>query len=267
MRLARALTLLAGLLAAPPAFACGPASDCMLGERSYRIAMPEGADGPVGAILHVHGYKGSADGVMRNRALRGMARDLGVALIAANAVEGRWSLPNAPGGRGAGYADELAYFDALVADAAARFPIDPHRIMVSGFSAGGMVVWNLACDRPEAFAAYAPVAGTFWAPLPESCEGPAPPMVHVHGTSDEVVPLQGRPIGDTRQGEVEGAIALFERVHGFRVDGVAREGDLICDRWRNAESTDFWLCLHEGGHRLDPAWLAHAWRTMLRGRG
>ena len=70
----RYLISLLFLLTAPAAFACGADSNCPIGDRHYRIVMPEGHDGstPVGALIWSHGYKGSAAGVMRNKGLRRM---------------------------------------------------------------------------------------------------------------------------------------------------------------------------------------------------
>ena len=49
---------------AAPALACGPDTDCAVGDRTYRIALPEGHDGaaPVGALVWAHGYRGTAAG-------------------------------------------------------------------------------------------------------------------------------------------------------------------------------------------------------------
>ena len=61
-----AIFLTTGVLAGP-ALACGPDTDCMLGDRHYRIAMPEGqSTDPVGAVVFAHGYRGSAAAVMQN---------------------------------------------------------------------------------------------------------------------------------------------------------------------------------------------------------
>ena len=81
-----------------PAGACGVDTDCPVGDRIYRIAMPQGHNGvtPVGAVVWAHGYRGSAAGVMRNGSLRRMASDAGLALIAAQGVNGTWDLPNGP---------------------------------------------------------------------------------------------------------------------------------------------------------------------------
>ena len=62
------------------ALACGIDTDCTIGDRTYRIAMPDGT--PKGALIHAHGYRGTAQGVVRNRSLRGAVNGLGLALIA-----------------------------------------------------------------------------------------------------------------------------------------------------------------------------------------
>ena len=41
--------------------------------------------------------------------------------------------------------DEIAFMDAVRADMLARWPIEPSEILVTGFSQGGSMVWDLAC--------------------------------------------------------------------------------------------------------------------------
>ena len=247
-----------------PAFACGPDSDCTLGERSYRIRMPAGHDGtmPVGAIIHMHGYKGTAKGVMANKGLARMASELGLALIAAQTAGDDWVIPNAPRKREADGSFEFDYFDALIADVTNRFPVDTDRLVASGFSAGGMMVWNLACHRGDRFAAFAPFAGTFWGPVPESCPSAPAHLIHTHGTSDKVVPLDGRPIADTRQGAVADAIALFVREGAFDEPVENGTGAFACERRTNPDGRILELCLHPGGHAMRPQWLERAWRQF-----
>ena len=152
--------------------ACGPDTDCVIGnDRHYRIRMPEGHNGKtkVGAIFFMHGYRGSAAGIMRNKALGKVISDMGLALIAPKAAYEDWAIPGAPSDH---TPVELEYFDAVVKDIEAKFAIDTSRMMASGFSAGGMMTWNLACDRSNLFAAYAPIAGTFWEPTPKNLQYP-----------------------------------------------------------------------------------------------
>jgi polyhydroxybutyrate depolymerase len=256
------------LLSVAPASACGPDSDCALGERHYRIALPDGHDGtrPIGAILHAHGYKGSAAGAMRNNGLRQVARDLGLALIAADSKGDDWSLPHSPAtmreGKPADLEGELTYFEAVLDDAARRFGVDRTRVLATGFSAGGMMVWWLACHRSDLAAGFAPISGTFWAPVPDACPADPAHLLHTHDMADPVVPLDGRTIGPAKQGEVMRALAMYRATGGF-VDAQTYGADgLDCTRWRNPDGKLLELCLHPGGHSMDGRFVRRAWRAL-----
>ena len=242
------------------AAACGPDSDCRLGDRTYRIRMPAGHNGStsVGAIIYMHGYRGTAAAIMRNKAFGSAVSDLGVALVAPKSLGDDWSIPNAP----REYTDDFVFFDRLLEDITTRFAIDPKRIMATGFSAGGMMVWNLACQRGESFAGFAPIAGTFWAPIPESCPSPPVHLLHTHGTTDRTVPLRGRPIQKTHQGDVYKALSLFGEAGNFGSSETYEVLDLKCERRLNPEGRALELCLHPGGHRFKREYVVRAWREL-----
>ena len=249
--------VLALLLAAGAVRACGVESDCRVGERLYRISLPEGATGPVGAVVWGHGYRGTAAGVMRNGSLRRMVHEAGLALIALEAKGGGWDIPNNPRDMASTGAAEFAYVEAVIADAEARFGIDRGQLVASGFSAGGMLAWNLACARPELFAGVVPVSGTFWQAPPEACVTPVVSLVHVHGDSDQTVPLDGRAIRQTRQGKVSEALEMYRVLGGFGAEIERRDGPLRCREARNAEGALLAFCLFEGGHSFRTEYLAH----------
>ena len=254
-------------LAAAPAIACGAETDCVVGDRSYRIALPEGHDGStiVPVVAFAHGYQGSAAGVMRNGSLRRMVSDLGAALIAFNAEDGSWNLPNHPRDRDSDGSREFAYVDAVLDDAAARFALDSDRIMATGFSGGGMLVWNLVCARSGSFAGFAPIAGTYWLEPPEVCDMPVASVLHIHGNADKTVPLDGRAIGDTKQGEVDEALAMYRAFGGFgppqRTDN---DAGLVCDESTNPKGDLLSFCLFEGGHSFRTEHLRYAWDRLKR---
>lgn len=252
---------------APAAQACGTDSDCHIGDRSYRIYLPSGIDADavssdrrVGAIVFSHGYRGSARGAMRNGALRAVADRLGVALIAGKSLRDDWVLPGAPSDPGYDGTVELDYYDAVIADAAARFPIDARRLMATGFSAGGMMTWNLICHRGHRFAAFAPVAGVFWDPIPATCPSSPAHVIHMHGDADRIVPLEGRRIGPTTQGDVWETVKMYAAAGGFRAATLVDWEDMRCRRRTNTDGKVLELCVFEGGHdfrarRLEAAWL------------
>ena len=247
------------LLLATPAIACGPDTDCKVADRSYRIAMPDGWDGTskVPALVWSHGYRGSAAGVMRNGSIRRMLSDAGFALIAAQGVNGTWDLPYGPRTFDSDGAAEFTYFDAVIADATQNHHIDPDRIVASGFSAGGMMVWNLACTHPENFAGFVPISGTFWLMPPPACEGPAESIVHIHGTQDRTVPLDGRRIRETKQGQVATALLVYERFGEFGEKAPYDAGTLACETRSNAQGEILDLCLFDGGHSFRTEFLKH----------
>ena len=263
------LTIFAALVAAVSALtvvngaanACGPDTDCAVGDRTYRIRMPDGHDGqsPVGAIMFMHGWRGSAAGVMKNGSLGKAVSDLGLALIAPKSYNQDWDIANSPSQVGL---YEIDFFDSLLADVAERFPIDSNRIMATGFSAGGMMTWTLACERGDRFAGFAPIAGTFWSPVPESCPSPPVHLMHIHGTTDTMVPIAGRPIAQTAQGDVRKALAMFSEAGGFTGSESYDVGELSCQRQTNADGKILELCLHDGGHSFRTEYVVRAWREL-----
>jgi len=264
-----ALLLLTPILLAvtpPPVHACGPDSDCAVGgDRVYRIKMPEGHDGttPVGAIVYAHGLGGSAEKVMRNGSLLRMASRLGVALIAGSSAKRVWAIPNIPT-KYPEDIDELAYFDRVVQDAAARFPIDRDRMMATGFSLGGMMVWELICHRSERFAGFAPIAGTFWKPEPARCTAPPASVVHIHGDADPVVPLTGRKIRTAHQGDVRKVLGMYARYGDFGPATRAQRGDWRCEDRANPQGRFLEFCLFEGGHSFRTEHVRRAWERVVR---
>ena len=111
------------------------------------------------------------------------------------AIEGRWSywrggsvlLP----GQGTDEVDDVGFItvvlDALVAEGVAN----PGRIYVAGISRGALMTWTLACQRPERFAAAAPLSSGMTEAHPAACS-PARPvaLVAVAGPAAPVPPPQ-----------------------------------------------------------------------------
>ena len=255
-------------LAAGPALACGAQTDCPLttpngDARTYRIHLPEGG-APTGAIVHAHGYRGSAQGVMNNKAMLRLAGRLGVALIAVNADDHPdWVLPGAPRDPGYSGRRELDYVRAVVEDAAARFDIPRGRMMMTGFSAGGMLTWNVLCDDGALFAGYVPLSGVFWDPIPPACSGASANIIHFHGMEDPVVPMAGRPIRTTTQGDVREALEMYQRWGGYGAAETAKwDDDLTCERRINGDGKRLELCLFSGGHSLRLRDIERAWRRF-----
>lgn len=251
-----------------PGGACPADGGCIVASGSYRIVLPPQAsrERPVGAIMYFHGYQGSAEETIADPGLLAVALRLGVALIAPDGAAHSWSYPGSP----ARNRDEFAFVGQVLDDVAQRFPIDPRRILASGFSQGGSMVWYLACRMPTRFAAFAPIAGAFWEPLPERCDGPRPPLIHVHGTSDTTVPLTGRALrSGARQGDVFRSFAILApggctAPWAEAARAASQSKGLACRIASGCGgSARLELCFHAGGHEADPAWVERAWRLTM----
>lgn len=254
------------LLGAPLAAQdCGGVdAPCEIASGQYRIVMPEtDGDGAVPALMFLHGWGGSGQGVLRMGGLVATALARGYAVIAPDGLpraSGRglsWGFhPRRPGPR-----DEIAFLQAVRDDAVARHGIDPARVVLGGFSIGGSMTSYVACAAPDAFAAYVPVAGAFWVPVPENCAGPVT-LLHTHGWTDPVVPLEGRILrgsgdGVFAQADVWQAMQVWRAAGGCppNADTHAETGRFLRRDWtRCAAGGRLGFALHAGGHAVPLGW-------------
>lgn len=249
-------------LSATAAHSCGIETDCGVGDRTYRIAVPDAA--PDGAILFAHGYRGSAAGAIKNAGFRDMVTEMGLAFVALDAgASDDWHLPNSPSHPRASGAREFDYVADVTAALQENYGIAADRIMITGFSAGGMLVWNLACARPDLAGGFAPVAGTFWLTPPDDCAAPAASIIHMHGDSDRIVPRGGRPIGPTRQGDVADSMAFYTAFGAFSATGTRNGAGLDCTQNRNADGAILEFCGYSGGHSFSRAYVKDAWEQFI----
>jgi predicted peptidase len=80
-----------------------------------------------------------------------------------------------------------AAVNALIDELVQRLAVDANRIYLTGLSRGGHGTWAIAADRPERFAAIAPVCGA--ADPAKACSLKAVPVWAFHGENDTVVSL------------------------------------------------------------------------------
>jgi len=170
-------------------------------ELVYAAHVPEG-EGPHPTLLLLHGWGASAHDLL------GLAPILygGRALVLC--PQGALAMELAPGMAGYGWfplgegrepdAEEVeASAETLVRfldQACERYPVDPHRLVIGGFSQGGFMAYLLALRTPERFAGL--LAMSAWLPAAvdlglEKTSGHSQlPTLVVHGSDDPAIPIE-----------------------------------------------------------------------------
>lgn len=246
---------------------CGPDDQtaCDIGDGQYHLSLPEPVTEGAPAVMFLHGAGSSGENVLRNKGLVNALLDRGYAVIAPTGARsfgsgnGRsWNFY--PGWEGR---NETQFLKHVVEDAETRFNIDPERILMSGFSAGGFMVNYLACDDPGAFAAYAPVAGGFWRPHPVECSGPVR-LFHTHGWTDKTVPIEGRFLGNKRfqQGDIFAGLEIWRAANlcpDEKPTSYSESGNFLRRTWSGcAIGSALEFALFPGGHTVPKGWAGMA---------
>ncbi len=85
--------------------------------------------------------------------------------------------------------DDVAFTAELLDSIESQFCVDTGRVFAMGLSNGGFFSTVLACAMADRIAAVATIAGITH---PDGCEPVRPvPVLHFHGTADNVVPFDG----------------------------------------------------------------------------
>ena len=235
---------------------------CKITSGKYSFAAPTEPPGPHGypAVVHLHGWSSSPKAVLGNDRFVQDVTSRGYVLIAPFGEvqpSGRrdWSVAD---GQTRPRRDDIAFLANVIEDAAKRLNVDKSRVLLSGFSRGGSMVWDVACQAPGTFNGYAPVGGGFWNPLPNSCEAPVK-LFHTHGWVDATVPLEGRRLGNSGlvQGDVFEGLNILKRTNGCRRRASERtnNGNKWVRTWRScSEDSELRLMLHPRGHITPEGW-------------
>lgn len=156
--------------------------------RSYIYYAPDQNNEPLPLLIAMHGYTQTSGTIMNFSEFNELADEHNFMVVYPQGIDNSWNV----GFSGASTADDVGFIDALILKLSTDFPIDEERIYATGFSNGGFMSYRLAYELPEKIAAIAPVAGTITTQAFASWEATnAKPILHIHGTSDFVVPYEG----------------------------------------------------------------------------
>ncbi len=167
-------------------------------KRTYIVHVPEGYDAkkttPVVLALHGAGMNGSMmvwfTGLNKTSDAKGF-----IVVYPSGTGPGSFLTWNAGGLIGRfkdERVDDVDFISKLLDELATLVNVDKKRVYACGMSNGGMMSYRLAVELSDRIAAIAPVGGTMATDIGEPKR--AVPVMHFHGTKDEIVPY-GPPIG------------------------------------------------------------------------
>ena len=98
-----------------------------------------------------------------------------------NGINKQWNLSGT---------SDIDFILAIIDNMVSRFGIDRNRVYLSGFSMGGMMTYYAATKIADKIAAFAPISGYLLGGPNTNSSRPIP-IIHTHGTADDVVSYSG----------------------------------------------------------------------------
>jgi polyhydroxybutyrate depolymerase len=198
--------------------------------REYLIYIPNSYDTikSVPLLLNFHGFGGSANEFMDDADMRSLAASYSFILVypQGSSLDGFSHWNACPiGGDNKSDVDDFGFVEAIINKVSSQYNIDVERIYSAGYSNGGMMAYGLANYRSDLIAAVASVSGAML-----DCIGSTShpmPVVHLHGTSDGVLPYNGSNDWNSVQSTLEHWINFNNTTTNPTVSTVNSEGTTI----------------------------------------
>lgn len=146
-------------------------------------------------VVVLHGATGDADRIERYLGFNEVAEAERFIVAYPEGIKGGWDDGRSDALRWRRQpqpADDVGFLDALTEHLIETLRIDPERVYLTGISNGGFMTTRMACDRPERFAAFAPMLSSMPADLAKRCTPSRPmPMLMLAATQDSLIPWRG----------------------------------------------------------------------------
>jgi len=162
--------------------------------REYLLYIPDSYDGisSIPLMLNFHGFGGSASDHMIKADMRSLAEsDTFILVYPQGSYFNGYPHWNAcpTGVDNKSDTDDFGFVESMINEISSQFNVDMERIYAAGYSNGSMMAYGLANYKSELIAAVASVSGGML-----DCTGNTShpmPIVHLHGTSDIILPYNG----------------------------------------------------------------------------
>jgi polyhydroxybutyrate depolymerase len=174
--------------------------------RDYLLYVPDSYDGTIQVplMINFHGFGGNASDYMNYADMRTTATSESFILVypKGSCLDGfsHWN-PCPIGADNKSTTDDVGFVEAMITEISSQYNVDMERIYATGYSNGGMMAYGLANYKSDLIAAVASVSGAML-----DCTGTTShpmPVLHLHGTSDSVIPYDGNDLYSAAQSTLD----------------------------------------------------------------
>ena len=188
--------------------------------RDYYLYIPDSAGENAPLVFVLHGYSGSAGGIMGYSGMNEVASENGFAVCYPQGLSDQsgynfWNV---------GYAfhqnqtvDDVSFLSSLATYLQNEYSLDSQNTFSTGMSNGGDMSYMLACQANDVFRAIAPVAGCMMEEIYNTCDSSPVPVLEIHGTNDSVTLWNGDMENNDGWGayySIEDGIELWVETNG-----------------------------------------------------
>jgi len=154
-------------------------------QRSMLVYAPSGLENNRPLLISLHGMGQSAEYQQGMAKWEEVADTAKFVVVYPSTVGTTWDISGT---------SDLDFIEAIINEMSNKYSIDLKRVYLSGFSMGGMMTYHAANNLADKIAAFAPVSGYM---TEDHNSSRAIPLIHTHGTADDVVPCEAGNSGST----------------------------------------------------------------------
>ena len=191
-------------------------------ERSYLVHIPPKHDPkkPTPVVLVFHGGGTNAQIMVRFCGMNKKSDEVGFVAVYPNGTGTAdlfltWNAGGFQGPNADKRPNDVKFVSMLLDDVTTVVNVDSKRVYATGMSNGGMMCYRLGAELSDRIAAIAPVSGTM--AIPDYKPKRPVPVMHFHGTTDNIVPFNGPSKGTPKFltfKSVEETIRLCAKANG-----------------------------------------------------
>ena len=154
-------------------------------QRGYFVATPDSMHNYSPVIIDMHGFTMTAHDEYNYTQMNYFANMENIIVVYPQGINNSWNVGTY---WDSNTSDDVGFIDLLIDDLALNFNIDMNRIYACGLSNGGYMAYELACELSHRITAFASVTGNFMLNTSQECDNDRDiPIIHIHGTYDNVV--------------------------------------------------------------------------------